>query len=236
MAFIVYCVLWAFNFLTARLLYDRNPEMSPYQMIAMRSLFAIIFQAMYVNKELKAAVWDGVNRHNSGALVARTVLGVAINSINYGLARYLPLSYLAIAVNMGPFVTLVLAYFMLHERITAFDVTMITMTVAGILVVITQREDETGDDRQQPQLSHMGKIFLYIGLVVMPVCSAGGNIAMRKMQKFHDAVVSWYLSWSLLIFSLLVVLVTGMGFGPIYEWDSTSWALAMGCGLFAFTS
>ena len=82
----------------------------------------------------------------------------------------------------------------------------------------------------------MGTIFLYIGLVVMPVCSAGGNIAMRKMQKFHDAVVSWYLSSALLGFSLLVILVTGMGFGPIYDWDSTSWPLAMGCGLFGFTS
>ena len=146
MAFIVYCVLWAFNFLTARLLYDRNPEMNPYQMIAMRSLFALIFQALYVNKELKAAVWDGINRHNSGALIARTVLGVAINSINYALTRYLPLSYLAIAVNMGPFVTLILAYFILHERITAFDVTMITLTIAGILVVITQREADPGEE------------------------------------------------------------------------------------------
>ena len=236
MAFIVYCVLWAFNFLTARLLYDRNPEMNPYQMIAMRSLFALIFQALYVNKELKAAVWDGINRHNSGALIARTVLGVAINSINYALTRYLPLSYLAIAVNMGPFVTLILAYFILHERITAFDVTMITLTIAGILVVITQREADPGEEPQQPQLSKVGTIFLYIGLVVMPVCSAGGNIAMRKMQKFHDAVVSWYLSSALLGFSLLVILVTGMGFGPIYDWDSTSWALAMGCGLFGFTS
>ena len=236
MAFICYCVLWAFNFLTARLLYDRNPELNPYQMIAMRSIFAIIFQGLYVNKELKAAVWDGVNRHNSGALVARTLLGVAINSINYGIARYLPLSYLAIAVNMGPFVTLILAYFMLHERITVFDVTMITLTVAGILVVISQREVETDEEQQQPQLSKVGTIFLYLGLVIMPVCSAGGNIAMRKMQKFHDAVVSWYLSWALLCFSLFVILVTGMGFGPVYEWDSTSWALAMGCGLFAFTA
>ena len=236
MAFITYCVLWAFNFLTARLLYDRNPDMNPYQMIAMRSIFAIAFQAMYVNKELKAAVWDGINRNNCGALVARTALGVAINSINYAIARYLPLSYLAIAVNMGPFITLILAYYMLNERITVFDVTMITMTIAGILVVISQREEQTGDERQQPKLSQFGTICLYIGLVIMPACSAGGNIAMRKMQKFHDAVVSWYLSWSLLAFSLFIILVTGMGFGPVYEWDSTSWALAMGCGLFAFTA
>ena len=136
-AFFGYCLLWAFNFLCARLLYDRNPAMSPYQMIIMRSIFALLFQGLQLNTGLKAAVWDGIHRPTVDCLVARTSLGVAINSINYAVARSLPLSYLAITINMGPFVTLVLAYFMLKERITVFDVTMISMTVAGILIVIT---------------------------------------------------------------------------------------------------
>ena len=142
MAFFVYCVLWAFNFLCARLLYDRNPDMLPHQMIFMRSVFAIAFQALWLNTELKAAVWDGINRGNCSPLVARTTLGVAINSINYVVTRYLPLSYLAIMINMGPFVTLILAHFILREKITAFDVTMITMTVAGIMLVLVHKDEQ----------------------------------------------------------------------------------------------
>lgn len=44
-------------------------------------------------------------------------------------------------------------------------------------------------------------------LSINPFLAAGGTIAMRKMKKFHEAVVSWYLGWSLLILSLAVVLI-----------------------------
>ena len=60
--FILYTVLYSLCFLCAKFLYDRNPDLTPFQMLTMRSAFAITMQIALVNKELKKAVWDGIDR------------------------------------------------------------------------------------------------------------------------------------------------------------------------------
>ena len=59
---------------------------------------------------------------------------------------------------------------------------------------------------------------------------------MRKMKKFHEAVVSWYLNWGIGLSSLLLVLILGEGFEVIGNFDWVSWLLSFGTGLFALTS
>ena len=53
---------------------------------------------------------------------------------------------------------------------------------------------------------------MYGALFVNPVLVGGGSIAMRKMKKFHDAVVSWYLNWSIGLASLILIFALGLGF------------------------
>ena len=53
---------------------------------------------------------------------------------------------------------------------------------------------------------------------------------MRKMKKFHEAVVSWYLNWSIGITSVIVVLILGSGWAPIANFDAVSWLLSFGTG------
>ena len=62
-------------------------------------------------------------------------------------------------------------------------------------------------------------IIMYIALACCPILSGGGSIAMRKMKKFHDAVVSFYLGWGIGLVSLTVVLVMGADFSPIANFD-----------------
>lgn len=49
---------------------------------------------------------------------------------------------------------------------------------------------------------------LYVALGCNPILSSGGTIAMRKMKKFHEAVVSWYLNWTLMATSIGVILIS----------------------------
>ena len=56
------------------------------------------------------------------------------------------------------------------------------------------------------------------------------------MKKFHEAVVSWYLNWSIGLTSLIVVLAAGMTFRPVANFDTVSWFLSIGTGFFALTS
>ena len=76
----------------------------------------------------------------------------------------------------------------------------------------------------------------YFLLALSPLLSSGGIIAMRKMKKFHEAVVSWYLNWLLLSSSLTMILVLDEGWQIFFNFDWISWALMIGIGVLAVTS
>ena len=59
---------------------------------------------------------------------------------------------------------------------------------------------------------------------------------MRKMKKFHEAVVSFYLNWSIGLSSLALVLILSHEFTPIANFDWVSWLLSIGTGFTALTS
>ena len=174
-------------------------------MLLMRSCFALSLQALIVNKDLKPAVWDGVDRKSVGPLIFRSLQGTCTNVINYSVTKFLPLTMICIVNNMGPLVTVVLAFFLLKELIRCFEILMIVLTVAGVMVVTIYADPSAQTDF--PPTSTSMKWVMIGALFCNPVLVAGGSISMRKMKKFHEAVVSFYLNWSIGISSLLVILV-----------------------------
>ena len=137
MFFILYTILFSLNMLCASYLYRRNEGLGDFQLLLMRSVFAITFQAIIVNKDLKLAVWDGVDKKSTGPLIFRSIQGTMTNIINFSLVKYLPLTMIAIVTNMAPLIAMVLAYFILKEKLTIFDVTMLTLTFLGIVIVVS---------------------------------------------------------------------------------------------------
>ena len=208
--FILHTCLYSLVFLCASYLYRRNEDLNPFQFLLMRSVFAITFQAIIVNKNLKPAVWDGVDKQSAGPLVFRSIQGTVTNMINYSVVKYLPLTLIAIVTNMAPLIAMVLAYFLLKENLTKFDVIMLALTVLGIVVVVSFNNPD--DTSGQPQPSTALSSILYIALFINPFLVAGSSIAMRKMKKFHEAVVSFYLNWSIGLSSLLMIFILGSGF------------------------
>ena len=71
---------------------------------------------------------------------------------------------------------------------------------------------------------------LYILLLLNPFLSAGGTIAMRKMKKFGESTVSWYLQWTMLVTCVIVVFAEGKNFAVFgtFTWQAWLWALASG--------
>ena len=179
-------------------------------------------------------MWDGIDRKSAPPLIFRTFQGTITNIINYSVTKYLPLTLIAIVNNMSPLICVVLAFFILKEKIKGFEIVMIVLTVAGVLtVVVFQNATEASD---YPQTSKALEYGLYTALFINPLLTAGGSISMRKMKKFHEAVVSWYLNWGIGLSSLLLVLILGEGFEVIGNFDWVSWLLSFGTGLFALTS
>lgn len=203
-------------------------------MLLMRSAFALLMQVIVVNKSLKPAVWDGVDRASVGPLVFRSMQGTLTNIINYSVTKYLPLTLIAIVNNMGPLIAVILAFFILKERLKCFELLMICLTVVGVFIVVFfQNPDQSTTSAQASQaLTYV----LYGLMFINPILTAGGTISMRKMKKFHEAVVSFYLNLSIGVTSLVLVLVMGWGFDAIVAFDWVSWMLSFGTGFFALTS
>lgn len=58
------------------------------------------------------------------------------NIINYSVTKYLPLTLIAVCNNMSPLIVCVLAFILLKEKLKKFEIVMILLTVAGIVIVV----------------------------------------------------------------------------------------------------
>jgi len=56
--------------------------------------------------------------------------------INFSVTKYLPITIIAIVNNLSPLMVVVLAFFILKERIKKSDLVFLLMTLAGVLVMV----------------------------------------------------------------------------------------------------
>ena len=145
----------------------------------------------------------------------------------------MPLTVIAIISNLGPMVTVVMAYLILKEKIKKFE--MGIMLISLVVVVVFSLTGYPNDDPHAAK-SSIPMWVLYLALSCNPLLSAGGTIAMRKMKKFHEAVVSWYLNIVLIITSTTIILVLGQGWTIFLSFSYLSWGLMVGIGVLAVTS
>lgn len=143
-----------------------------------------------LNIHLKRDTWDTVTRDSVGSLIFKTAASTATNIINYSVSKYLPLTIISIVSNLAPIIVVVLAFLILKETIRKFDLLMLVLTLVGIFGVILTGDDENTGERAEPEMPYF---VLYILLMLNPFLSAGGTIATRKMKKFNDNVIGWYL-------------------------------------------
>ena len=169
------------------------------------------------------------------SLIFKTFASTTTNIINYSAAKYLPLTIVAVVANLTPIVVVVLACCILKEKISRFDLVMMILTLGGIFGVIVGGKEEnateeaTLEDEEQKE-SSMQLFEMYILLISTPFLSAGGQVAMRKMTKFNDSVVSWYLQWTTLFTSAVIMWIADQPFSVFNKWDWIDWLLAALCG------
>ena len=173
-------------------------------MLLMRSAIALTTMVVWLNCGLKKAVWNGIKRDQISALIFRSTQGAVTNIISYSCTKYLPLTVIAIISNLGPSVTVVLAYMVLKEKIKGFEMVIMFLSLAATIVfsLFGNAKEDKGE-----ATSSLPIWVFYAALAVNPILSSSGTIAMRKMKKFHEAVVSWYLNWVLLLTSVAFILI-----------------------------
>jgi len=62
-------------------------------------------------------------------------------------------------------------------------------------------------------------------LISNPIMISGGLIAMKKMTKMHDSVVSSYINISMAIMTTIGTLATGQGYAIFGEFTGMAWFL-----------
>ena len=199
----IYCFLKTLSYVVCEMLYNRNPELLPFPMLFIRSAWGILIMVVMINVNLKKDTWDCVTRDQSCSLVFKTFTGTTTNIINYSVTKYIPLTIISIVANLSPIIVIVFAFLILKETIRRFDLLMMLLTLVGIFAVILGGDNENPDANEEPLLPY---VVLYTLLMINPFLSAGGTIAMRKMKKFNDAVVSWYMQWAILITGAFIML------------------------------
>ena len=132
---------------------------------------------------------------------------------------------------MQPLITVVLAYLILKEKMKKFEIVIMILSIVAI--ILFSIFGTKADEQSETDIPHW---VFYVLLTISPCLSAGGTIAMRKMKKFHEAVVSWYLNWMLLFSSTTMILILQQGWMVFFNFDWISWVLMVGIGVLAVTS
>ena len=223
----------SFVFVTYLYQWNDNPgtadDLVPYQLLAGRSAVAILTMVLWLNCDLKKQVYNDINKSNVGPLIYRTIQGTVSNSINYSVAKYVPSSIIAVVNQLSPIITVVLAFFILKEVVKCFDISIMSVNLVAILVTIFGASS-ANDTMPKPPISMW---IIYTMMVINPFFSSGGTIAMRKMKKFSEYVVSWYLNWSIMLASLSILgAVKGRDmFNSFYYFSWESWVLLAVTGI-----
>ena len=225
-------------------------DLTPFQMLFMRCAMGIVLMIGAVNVNLKRDTWDCVTRDGVGSLIMKTFTGTSTNIINTALPKYLPLTLISVVSNLSPVIVVSLAYCILKERLKKFEWVMLGLTIGGIMVYVyggssaADDPDKCLNDTAESAAAQAAADaaagvdpsataddgptytwWILLLLFINPFLSAGGTIAMRQMKKFSDAIVAWYMNWSVMIASFACMMITGNGFGIYKQFDWVCWIL-----------
>jgi len=103
------------------------------------------------------------------------------------------MTYIGIAQNLTPILTVIMAYFMVGEKIKSIDVLMIIIGFGGITMVTY------GFVQKQEMKEHSPPLLATIGAFTIPFLLSLGNITMSKMKGLDENTVSLYMGPSLAI-------------------------------------
>ena len=131
--------------------------------------------------------------------------------------KYVPLTIISILGNLTPMVCVILAFFMLKEKLKKAEfIAMCGILVCIIVIIVGGKDDNQEEGSENSKLSVE---IMYVLLTLSAFGSAGGTIAMRKMKKFHESTVPWYSNWVSLICSILIMLCFGQSFTYLFSLD-----------------
>jgi drug/metabolite transporter (DMT)-like permease len=125
----------------------------------------------------------------------------------------------AIVGQIGPLLTVILAGCFLGEKLECHQLIVLLIAFFGVVLMIV------GGSPQDEEVVSSKSWYLYLLLMLNPVFIATGELAMRRMKKMPDTVVSLYMNLALFFVSYLVISFNGDDFTTWKKFDFWDWLL-----------
>ena len=119
--YLLYSVLYTANFVSAAYLYRHNAELGSAQLLYGRSIIATLCIVIWLRSDLKRITYTDVIGQHDFALAFRSIQSAFSNIVKTVSTKYISLLMISIISNMGPFLTVLMAWAWLGETMRAFE-------------------------------------------------------------------------------------------------------------------
>lgn len=116
-------------------------------------------------------------------------------------AGTLPIVNVSIFINMAPLFTVILAVWILKERLTLFNFIQAIFSFLGVFMIIIGRNDTSSSE--DPKETGGSDIVYWIMLVICPVIIAVGEFQTSKISKASEISPYFLPYWSNAIMMIL---------------------------------
>jgi len=138
--------------------------------------------------------------------------------------EHLPVSTVAIVSQLVPALIFVMAYFLLGEILTRFNIVALLLGLSAALMNVLGAQSEEGDIAEKSP-------WLYVALGAGPVLMAFGEVELRRMRKLPVSTMLCYLSAAALTWPVVMMYIREESFGFFADLDLTSTLLVSSQGV-----
>jgi drug/metabolite transporter (DMT)-like permease len=174
--------------LSGKLLYIKHLDLDPVGFLALRLLFQALFVLIVLNKDSVKVLVKNIPRDQVKNIILNAFLMVGTHFLLFYSIRALPLVEVSLVINLIPLCTAVLGYFILKDKLVAFEVFCLLLAFSGVTVLIIGSQQE-----EQQNVTHVS-IFSYLVVICCCLSIACISILQRIMRKVNPWVTPFYLA------------------------------------------
>lgn len=221
--YVCYFIFTLFNvgvYIVAKFLYIAYPELDPYQLVFIRSVFSLFYLSLMTNIQAKRIFYDEWDNKYLVPMIFRSFQSAVSSIINMIAVLHIDVVIVSLVNNTTPVFVCLLAMCFLNERLRLIEILFMTGTFACVILIIAgQGESSSGSDtlREAP--------WAYLSLFCNPLLSAAGQIAQKKLTALDERVVTFWPQLMTAIITLIYIFIYESKWDTLEDMAWWGWVL-----------
>ena len=154
-------------------------------------------------------MWDSVEKEQVGNLTAKIIQGLFSIYTNTYILKYFSLTVCQVAKTAAPFISLILAWFILNERTSCGRFALLTIACTGAFLVMFGAKPDI-DSASSIQVESM--LIPTVMLILSPLGPASGSILMRLLKRLSEMTVSCWTNFVSIPVMVIITYISGSDF------------------------